>query len=283
MKLIRFGEAGKEKPGVIINDIWFDVSEYISDYDEKFFQTDGLALLKTIISEKTLKEISRDIRLGPPIARPSKLICIGLNYSDHATESKMQLPPEPVIFFKATTAIVGPNDDLVIPKNSKKTDWEVELAVVISKKASYVDEAVALDHVAGYLLHNDYSEREFQLERAGQWVKGKSCDTFAPLGPFLVTQDEITDINDLRLWLTVNGTMMQDGNTKNLVFKIPHLISYLSQFMTLLPGDIISTGTPAGVGLGQKPEPVYIKPGDVMELGIHGLGSSRQKAVAYKE
>ena len=283
MKLIRFGEAGKEKPGVIINDIWFDVSEYISDYDEKFFQTDGLALLKTIISEKTLKEISRDIRLGPPIARPSKLICIGLNYSDHATESKMQLPPEPVIFFKATTAIVGPNDDLVIPKNSKKTDWEVELAVVISKKASYVDEAVALDHVAGYLLHNDYSEREFQLERAGQWVKGKSCDTFAPLGPFLVTQDEITDINDLRLWLTVNGTMMQDGNTKNLVFKIPHLVSYLSQFMTLLPGDIISTGTPAGVGLGQKPGPVYIKPGDVMELGIHGLGSSRQKAVAYKE
>ncbi len=283
MKLIRFGEAGKEKPGVIINDIWFDVSEYISDYDEKFFQTDGLALLKTIISEKILKEISRDTRLGPPIARPSKIICIGLNYSDHATESKMQLPPEPVIFFKATTAIVGPNDDLVIPKNSKKTDWEVELAVVISKKASYVDEAVALNHVAGYLLHNDYSEREFQLERAGQWVKGKSCDTFAPLGPFLVTQDEITDVNDLRLWLTVNGTMMQDGNTKNLVFKIPHLIYYLSQFMTLLPGDVISTGTPAGVGLGQKPEPVYIKPGDVMELGIHGLGSSRQKAVAYKE
>ena len=281
MKLIRFGEAGKEKPGVIINDIWFDVSEYISDYDEKFFESGGLVSLKTIISEKTLKEISRDIRLGPPIARPSKIICIGLNYSDHATESKMQLPPEPVIFFKATTAIVGPNDDLVIPKNSKKTDWEVELAVVISKKASYVDEAVALNHVAGYLLHNDYSEREFQLERAGQWVKGKSCDTFAPLGPFLATQDEIADINNLRLWLTVNGKMMQDGNTKNLVFNIPHLVSYLSQFMTLLPGDVISTGTPAGVGLGQKPEPVYIKPGDVVELGIHGLGSSRQVAVAY--
>ena len=282
MKLIRFGEAGKEKPGVIINDIWFDVSEFIPEYDEKFFETDGLSLLKKIVSEKTLKEISRDIRLGPPIARPSKIICIGLNYSDHATESKMQLPSEPVVFFKATTAIVGPNDDLVIPKNSKKTDWEVELAVVIGKKASYVDEAVALNYVAGYLLHNDYSEREFQLERAGQWVKGKSCDTFAPLGPFVATPDEITDVNDLRLWLTVNGTMMQDGNTKNLVFKIPHLISYLSQFMTLLPGDIISTGTPAGVGLGQKPEPVYIKPGDVMELGIHGLGSSRQKAVAYK-
>ena len=281
MKLIRFGEAGREKPGVIINDIWFDVSEHIDDYDENFFENDGLSLLKTIISEKQLKEVSRDTRLGPPIARPSKIICIGLNYLDHAAESKMQLPPEPVIFFKATTAIAGPNDNLVIPKNSKKTDWEVELAVVMSKKASYVEEAVALNYVAGYLLHNDYSEREFQLERSGQWVKGKSCDTFAPLGPYLATQDEISDIYDLRLWLTVNGTMMQDGSTKNLVFKIPYLVSYLSQFMTLLPGDIISTGTPAGVGLGQKPEPVYIKPGDVIELGIHGLGSSRQVAVPY--
>jgi 2,4-didehydro-3-deoxy-L-rhamnonate hydrolase len=282
MKLIRFGEASKEKPGLIINDTWFDVSEYVNDYDESFFAGDGLSSLKTIINEKKLKEISRDTRLGPPIARPSKVICIGLNYSDHATESKMQLPAEPVIFFKATTAIVGPNDNLVIPKNSKKTDWEVELAVVIGKKASYVDEAVALNYVAGYLLHNDYSEREFQLERAGQWVKGKSCDSFAPLGPYLATQDEIPDVNDLRLWLTVNGTMMQDSNTKNLVFKIPRLVSYLSQFMTLLPGDIISTGTPAGVGLGQKPEPVYIKPGDVIELGIHGLGSSRQVAVPYR-
>ena len=282
MKLIRFGEPGKEKPGVIINDAWFDVSEYITDYNEIFFENDGLSVLKTIISEKPLKEISRDIRLGAPIARPSKIICIGLNYSDHATESKMQLPPEPVIFFKATTAIVGPNDDLIIPKNSIKTDWEVELAIVIGKKASYVEEAVSLNHVAGYLLHNDYSEREFQLERAGQWVKGKSCDSFAPLGPYLATQDEIADVNDLRLWLTVNGTMMQDGNTKNLVFKIPHLVSYVSQFMTLLPGDIISTGTPAGVGLGQKPEPVYIKPGDVIELGIDGLGSSKQIAKAYE-
>jgi len=281
MKLIRFGETGKEKPGVIINDAWFDVSEHINDYDEKFFENDGLSLLKTIINEKKLVEVSRDTRLGPPIARPSKLICIGLNYSDHATESKMQLPPEPVIFFKATTAIVGPNDNLVIPKNSKKTDWEVELAVVIGKKASYIEETDALNYVAGYLLHNDYSEREFQLERSGQWVKGKSCDSFAPLGPYLATQDEIPDVNDLRLWLTVNGTMMQDSNTKNLVFKIPQLVSYLSQFMTLLPGDIISTGTPSGVGLGQKPEPVYIKPGDVIELGIHGLGSSRQVAVAF--
>jgi len=286
MKLIRFGDAGKEKPGIIINDIWFDVSEHINDYDEKFFENDGLSLLKAIASEKLpmaigIKEISRDTRLGSPVARPSKIVCIGLNYSDHATESKMQLPPEPVIFFKATTAIVGPNDNLIIPKNSRKTDWEVELAVVIGKKASYVDEVSALNYVAGYLLHNDYSEREFQLERSGQWVKGKSCDTFAPLGPYLATQDEVPDVNDLRLWLTVNGTMMQDSNTKNLVFKIPYLVSYLSQFMTLLPGDIISTGTPAGVGLGLKPEPVYIKPGDVIELGIHGLGSSRQVAIAY--
>lgn len=281
MKLIRYGDPGKEKPGLIINDARFDVSEFISDYDENFFEANGLAKLKTIVAEKTLKEVSRDIRLGSPVARPSKIICIGLNYSDHAAESQMQLPSEPVIFFKATTAVVGPNDELVIPKNSKKTDWEVELAVVIGKKASYVDEAVAINYIAGYVLHNDYSEREFQLERMGQWVKGKSCDTFAPLGPYLATTDEIPDTNDMRLWLTVNGKMMQDGNTKNLVFKVPYLVSYVSHFMTLLPGDIISTGTPAGVGLGQKPEPVYIKPGDVIELGIHGLGSSRQVAVSY--
>jgi len=283
MKLIRFGEAGKEKPGVIINDNRFDVSAYIEDYDEHFFENDGLSSLKKIIDEKELKPGSKNTRLGSPVARPSKIICIGLNYSDHAKESDMQLPAEPVIFFKATSAMVGPNDDLIIPKNSVKTDWEVELAVVISKKASYVNEADALDHVAGYLLHNDYSEREFQLERSGQWVKGKSCDTFAPLGPWLATPDEISDVNDLRLWLTVNGKMMQDGNTKNLVFGVPHLVSYVSRFMTLLPGDIISTGTPAGVGLGQKPNPVYIKPGDVIELGIDGLGSSKQTARAYSE
>lgn len=281
MKLIRYGDPGKEKPGVIINDARFDVSAYFNDYNEEFFGDDGLAKLRTIVAESTLKEVSRDIRLGSPVARPSKIICIGLNYSDHAAESQMQLPSEPVIFFKATTAVVGPNDELIIPKNSKKTDWEVELAVVIGKKASYVDEAVAINYIAGYVLHNDYSEREFQLERMGQWVKGKSCDTFAPLGPYLATTDEIPDTNDMRLWLTVNGKMMQDGNTKNLVFKVPYLVSYVSQFMTLLPGDVISTGTPAGVGLGQKPEPVYIKPGDVIELGIHGLGSSRQVAVSY--
>lgn len=283
MKLIRIGDPGKEKPAIIISDEWLDVSAYIKDYDEDFFANNGLASLKNIIAEKKLQPVSKNTRLGAPIARPSKIICIGLNYSDHAAESNMQLPAEPVIFFKSTTALVGPNDDLIIPKNSTKTDWEVELALVIGKKTNYVEAAEAMDFVAGYVLHNDYSERAFQLERSGQWVKGKSCDTFAPLGPWLATKDEFTDINNLRLWLTVNGKMMQDGNTKNLVFKIPHLVSYVSQFMTLLPGDIISTGTPAGVGMGQKPAPVYIQPGDVIELGIDGLGSSKQKAVACKQ
>jgi 2,4-didehydro-3-deoxy-L-rhamnonate hydrolase len=281
MKLIRYGDAGREKPAVIINDGWFDVSGYVDDYNEGFFENDGLPSLKKVIDERSLKPVPVNTRLGSPVARPSKIICIGLNYSDHAKESNMQLPAEPVIFFKATSAMVGPNDDLVIPKNSVKTDWEVELAVVIGKKASYVAEGDALDHVAGYVLHNDYSEREFQLERSGQWVKGKSCDTFAPLGPWLATRDEVADVNNLRLWLTVNGRIMQDGNTKNLVFNIPHLVAYVSRFMTLLPGDIISTGTPAGVGMGQKPAPVYIKPGDVIELGIDGLGSSKQTARAY--
>ncbi len=281
MKLIRYGDAGREKPAVIINDGWFDVSGYVDDYNEKFFENDGLSSLKKIIDERSLKPVPVNTRLGSPVARPSKIICIGLNYSDHAKESNMQLPAEPVIFFKATSAIVGPNDDLVIPKNSVKTDWEVELAVVIGKKASYIEEGDALNHVAGYVLHNDYSEREFQLERSGQWVKGKSCDTFAPLGPWLATRDEIADVNNLRLWLTVNGRIMQDGNTKNLVFTVPHLVAYVSRFMTLLPGDVISTGTPAGVGMGQKPAPVYIKPGDVIELGIDGLGSSKQTARAY--
>lgn len=281
MKLIRFGDAGREKPAVIIHDGWFDVSGYVDDYNEDFFENDGLVSLKKIIDERSLKPVPVNTRLGSPVARPSKIICIGLNYSDHAKESNMQLPAEPVIFFKATSAIVGPNDDLVIPKDSMKTDWEVELAVVIGKKASYIDEEDALNHVAGYVLHNDYSEREFQLERSGQWVKGKSCDTFAPLGPWLATQDEIPDVSNLRLWLTVNGRTMQDGNTKNLVFTVPHLVAYVSRFMTLLPGDVISTGTPAGVGMGQKPAPVYIKPGDVIELGIDGLGSSKQTARAY--
>lgn len=280
MKLIRFGESGKEKPGVILNDKKYDVSAFGEDYTEQFFETDGVNRLAAFIKDKQLPEVAEDVRLGSPIVRPSKLVCIGLNYADHAKETNAPLPPEPVIFMKATTAIVGPFDDIMIPKNSVKTDWEVELAVVIGKKASYVEEAEAMDYVAGYVLHNDVSEREFQLERNGTWDKGKGCDTFAPLGPFLATPDEIADPHNLRLWLKVNGETMQDGTTSNFIFNLPHLISYTSQFMTLLPGDIISTGTPAGVGLGMKP-PIYLKAGDVVELGIEGLGESKQNLIAY--
>lgn len=284
MKLIRFGKAGKEKPGIELEGgKRIDVSSFGEDYTEQFFETDGIRRLRewADTNKNSCPEVSDTERLGSPLCRPSKLICIGLNYSDHAAESNMQLPTEPIIFFKATTAIIGPNDNVVIPRGSTKTDWEVELAVVIGKKASYVEERDADAYIAGYMLHNDYSERAFQLERAGQWVKGKSCDTFAPLGPWLVTKDEIKDVNNLRLWLTVNGKTFQDGNSKNLIFKIPYLVSYLSQFMTLLPGDIITTGTPAGVGLGQKPEPIYLKAGDIVELGIDGLGQSRQQLVDW--
>lgn len=284
MKLIRFGEAGKEKPGIQLeNGQRIDVSSFGEDYTEDFFATDGTNRLAGWLknNQQNAPLVDGSERLGPPIVRPSKLICIGLNYSDHAAESNMQLPVEPIIFFKSTTAVTGPNDDIVIPKNSTKTDWEVELAVVIGKKASYVEEKDANNYIAGYMLHNDYSERAFQLERSGQWVKGKSCDTFAPIGPWLATPDEIKDVNNLRLWLSVNGKTYQDGNSKNLIFKIPFIIAYLSQFMTLLPGDIITTGTPAGVGLGQKPSPVYLKAGDVVALGIDGLGEARQKLVAW--
>ncbi|MBL0745764.1 fumarylacetoacetate hydrolase family protein [Chryseolinea lacunae] len=283
MKLIRFGETGKEKAGVMSNDTRYDVSQFVSDYNEDFFENDGLSKLKELVSKQkdTLPKVEASIRLGSPIARPSKIVCIGLNYRDHALETNATIPAEPILFFKSTTALCGPNDNLVIPKHSTKTDWEVELAVVMGKKASYVEEENALQYVAGYCLHNDYSERAFQLERGGQWAKGKGCDTFAPLGPFLVTKDEITNVDRLEMWLTVNGKKYQDSNTSNLIFKIPFLVHYLSQFMTLLPGDVISTGTPAGVGLGIKPEPIYIKAGDEIELGIEGLGSSKQRAVTY--
>jgi len=283
MKLIRFGAEGKEKPGVIINDKWYDVSHLVADYNEAFFAGDAINELKNATEKGGLKEVDQNTRLGAAIARPSKLICVGLNYKDHAHETGAAIPAEPILFFKATSAIVGPNDHLIIPKNSKKTDWEVELAVVIGKKASYVTQDEALSHVAGYVLHNDYSEREFQLERNGQWVKGKSCDTFAPLGPFVATPDEIEDVHNLKLWLTVNGKKVQDGSTANLIFNIPFLVSYISQFMTLLPGDVITTGTPAGVGLGMKPEPWYLKEGDVVELGIDNLGSGKQHVTAYKK
>jgi 2-keto-4-pentenoate hydratase/2-oxohepta-3-ene-1,7-dioic acid hydratase in catechol pathway len=282
MKLIRFGEINKEKTGVIMNDEYYDTSSFGEDYNEHFFETDGPNRLKKFIEshKNKLPKVSKDLRLSSPVSRPSKIICIGLNYADHARETNAAIPAEPIIFFKSTTSLVGPFDDVIIPKNSTKSDWEVELALVISKKASYVEEADALNYVAGYCLHYDLSEREFQIERGGQWVKGKSCDTFAPLGPFMATPDEITNVNNLRLWLTVNGKIMQDSNTANFIFKIPFLISYISQFMTLLPGDVISTGTPPGVGLGMKP-PVYLKAGDVMELGIDGLGISKQKVIGY--
>lgn len=281
MKLIRFGQPGKEKPGLIINDKRYDVSSVIKDYDEDFFGGEGIKQLEKI-SINSLPEIGHSERLGCPVYKPSKIICIGLNYAKHAKETNANVPKEPILFFKATTSVCGPNDNVVIPKNSVKTDWEVELAVVIGKKASYVEETEAMNYVAGYCLHNDVSEREFQLEHGGQWVKGKSCDTFAPLGPWLATKDEIKDVNNLRLWLTVNGKKMQDGNTDDLIFKIPFLVSYISRFMTLLPGDIISTGTPAGVGLGFNP-PVYLKEGDVVELGIDGLGTQKQKVVNWSK
>ena len=284
MKLIRFGAIGKEKPGVIIGEKRYDVSSIVKDFDETFFDENGLEKLqKALESNPILPEVDSNVRLGSPVARPSKIICIGLNYVDHCVETGAPIPAEPIIFFKSTTALCGPNDDLIIPKNSKKTDWEIELVFVVGKKASYVEEADAMDYVAGYCLHNDYSERAFQLERGGQWAKGKGCDTFAPLGPFLATKEEIADVDNLSMWLTVNGKKYQNSNTSNLVFKIPYLVHYLSQYMTLLPGDIISTGTPPGVGLGIKPEPVYIKEGDVIELGMEGLGTSKQLAIAYKK
>jgi len=282
MRLIRYRENHQEKTGIAIDGNYYDTASFGQDYNEEFFAEDGLTRLKDFVDKniKTLKRLPTNVLLASPIARPSKIVCIGLNYADHAKETGATPPPEPVIFMKATTALCGPFDDIIIPKNSSKTDWEVELAVVIGKKASYIAEEDAMNHIAGYCLHNDVSEREFQIERSGTWDKGKGCDTFAPLGPYLVTKDEINDVDNLKLWLTVNDKKMQDGNTCNFIFKIPFVVSYVSQFMTLLPGDVISTGTPAGVGLGFKP-PVYLKPGDVVELGVEGLGTSRQHVKAY--
>lgn len=284
MKLIRFGSKGNERPGVIMPDgSTIDVSDFGEDYDSSFFGTGGPSRLAEWLERNadSAPPVDDSVRLGAPVSKPGKIVCIGLNYEDHAKEGGMEIPEEPILFFKATSSVSGPYDDVIIPKGSKKTDWEVELAVVIGGRASYVSQRDAMDHVAGYCIHNDYSEREFQLERGGQWVKGKSCDTFAPLGPYLATVDEIEDIDNLRLWLKVNGEMKQDGSTSNLIFGVPFLVSYISRFMTLEPGDIISTGTPAGVGLGFDP-PHYLKPGDDVELGIDGLGSARQKLKAYE-
>src|SRR5699024_2105916 len=284
MKLIRFGEVGSEKIGVQINTVNYDVSAFGGDYDESFFGGGGLDRLKKYVEENksSLKEIPSDVRLASPIARPSKLVCIGLNYKDHAEETGAKIPEEPIIFMKSTTSIVGPNDSIMIPRGSTKTDWEVEVGVVIGKKARYVSESEAMDYVAGYVLHNDVSEREYQLERGGTWDKGKGCDTFAPLGPVMTLKENVQDVNNLNIWLKVNGKTYQNGNTKNLIFSIAHVVSYVSEFMTLLPGDVISTGTPAGVGLGFNP-PIYLKPGDVVELGADELGVSKQEVIAFKK
>lgn len=281
MKLIRFGEAGKEQPGIQnAAGKYLDCSGFEEDWNEEFFTNNGLARLQEWLeaNEENLNEIPADSRLGSPIARPSKIVCIGLNYRKHAIESGMAVPEVPIIFMKATSSLCGPFDNILIPKNSVKTDWEVELAVVIGKRAKYVSKENAMEYVAGYCVHNDVSERDFQLHHGGQWVKGKSADNFAPLGPVLVTKTEIEDPHNLRLWLKLNGKMLQDSNTSDLVFDIPELIEHLSQYMTLLPGDVISTGTPAGVGLGLTP-PTYLKEGDVVELGIEGLGESKQTAI----
>ena len=284
MKLIRFGEVNKEKPGIQFdNNKRFDVSSFVDDYNESFFGDNGIEKLRNWLNKNKEKcpIIENTVRIGPPISRPSKIVCVGLNYAKHAAESGMDVPSEPVLFFKSSSAVTGPYDPIIIPKNSSKTDWEVELAVVIEKKASYISKEDALKYVAGYILHNDVSEREFQIERSGQWVKGKSCDSFAPIGPFIATKDEINNPNNLNLWLKVNGNEMQNSNTSDFIFNVEEVVSYISQFMTLLPGDIISTGTPFGVGLGLNP-PRYLKEGDVVELGIDGLGVSKQTCIAYK-
>jgi 2,4-didehydro-3-deoxy-L-rhamnonate hydrolase len=281
MKLIRHGDIGHEKPGLLADDgARIDASGFGEDYSEAFFERDGLARLAHWAAGNAAgaPRVASSVRWAAPLCRPSKIVCIGLNYRQHAQETGAEPPKEPILFFKATTALAGPNDDLVLPRQSRKTDWEVELALVIGRRARYVERDEALEYVAGYTLHNDYSEREFQLERGGQWVKGKSADTFAPLGPTLVTRDEVKDPQKLPLWLELNGEMRQQGNTDDMIFGVAELVSYVSQFMTLLPGDVISTGTPAGVGMGAKPQR-YLRAGDVCRLGIEGLGESRQRVV----
>jgi 2-keto-4-pentenoate hydratase/2-oxohepta-3-ene-1,7-dioic acid hydratase in catechol pathway len=285
MKLVRFGERGNEKPGLLLDDgARIDVSASGMDYGEEFFGGDGVERLRRWVEKNAadLPRVDSAVRLGAAICRPSKIVCIGLNYKDHAAETKQPIPNEPVIFFKATSALAGPNDPVMMPKGGAKLDWEVELAFVVGREARNVEKRDALDHVAGYVLHNDYSERAFQIERGGQWVKGKSADTFAPLGPFLATRDEIPKPEHLDVWLKVNGALRQKSNTEQMIFGIAELLSYVSQFMTLLPGDVISTGTPPGVALGMD-SPIYLKPGDTVTLGIECLGESQQKVVAYRK
>lgn len=282
MKLLRYGPAGEEKPGLLdANGAIRDLSGHVPDIAGAALSEEGIARLRAIDPE-SLPQVEGGVRIAPCVGNVGKFVCIGLNYADHAAESNLTVPPEPVIFMKATSAICGPDDDVIIPRGSEKTDWEVELGVVIGKRAKYVSKAEALDCVAGYCVINDVSERAFQTERSGQWTKGKSCDAFGPIGPWLVTRDEVADPQNLRMWLRVNGEPRQDGSTTTMVYGAAFLVSYLSQFMSLHPGDVISTGTPPGVGMGMKP-PVYLRAGDVIELGIEGLGEQRQTCVADRE
>lgn len=281
MKLLRVGEVGQEKPAILDSDgVIRDLSAHVADIDGDFF-ANGNQQKIAALDLNSLPVLDKNLRKGAVISKVGKFICVGLNYADHAAESGMDVPSEPVLFMKATSSIIGPNDTVLMPPKSEKSDWEVELGVVIGKETKYVSEADALDHVAGYCVVNDLSEREFQIEKEGQWCKGKGCDTFGPIGPYLVTTDEITDSNELDIWLELNGERVQDGNTRTMVYKVPFLVSYISQFMSLQPGDIISTGTPPGVGLGFNP-PKYLKEGDTMRLGISGLGVQQQKVERYK-
>lgn len=282
MKLLRFGPAGQERPGLLDSSgVIRDLSAQLSDISPSTLDPQTLARVAALDSNK-LPAVEGQPRLGPPVDAVGKFLAIGLNFSDHAAESNMPEPKEPIVFTKATTCIQGPNDDVMIPKGSVKTDWEVELGVVIGSTARYVDEARALDHVAGYLVVNDVSEREYQLERGGSWDKGKGCDTFGPIGPWLVTADEVGDPQQLDMWLEVNDRRVQSGNTRTMIFGVAKLVSYCSQFMTLAPGDIITTGTPPGVGMGMKPQPVFLKPGDRMRLGIAKLGEQTQSVIGYR-
>jgi ureidoglycolate lyase/2,4-diketo-3-deoxy-L-fuconate hydrolase len=282
MKLLRVGDAGLEKPAILDNEgVIRDLSGHVDDIDGNFFAEDSVKKVAAL-DLSTLPEVDKSVRIGPVVSKVGKMICVGLNYADHAAESGMDVPSEPVLFFKATSSIVGPDDTVLLPPTSEKSDWEVELGVVIGKEARYISEADALDHVAGYCVVNDLSERAFQIEKEGQWCKGKGCDTFGPIGPYLVTTDEVADSNELDIWLEVNGERVQDGNTRTMVYKVPFLVSYISQFMSLQPGDIISTGTPPGVGLGFNP-PKYLKEGDVMKLGISGLGIQQQTVERYSK
>ena len=281
MKTLRYRIGNEVKPGILDSDENIhDASSLVSDWDNENVTIEKLNEIKSM-DISSLPKVENIDGIAPCVCKKSvgKIICIGLNYSDHAEETGMKVPPEPIIFFKATSAIIGPNDDVIIPKNSQKSDWEVELGIVIGKEAKYISESESQDHIAGYCVVNDLSERAFQIERSGQWVKGKSCDTFGPIGPYLVTKDEIPDPQNLKLWLELNGKRVQDGSTATMVYGVNFLVSYLSQFMSLHPGDIISTGTPPGVGMGMNPQ-VFLKPGDVMELGVEGLGTQKQKTVA---